>query len=231
MSPTYTPAPVSDRPRRFGALLGDSLRRPGGRRVASLLSAVLFVAGIGMFAYPAITDLNQHNLQKKLEKQFDTPQIAQLYREHKIKVGQGLTRLRIPKLHVDVLVVEGVTLAALQAGAGHYPETPLPCTAGNVGIAGHRTTYGRPFNQLDEMRPGDEVILDTPIQECVYKVSNAFGGHQNPWVVEPTDFSVVSQVAGHWLTLTTCHPKGSASHRLILRLQMVSVRNLPLKHS
>jgi len=130
-------------------------------------------------------------------------------------------------VHVNVMVVEGTTLAALQAGAGHYEGTPFPCEQGNVGIAGHRTTYGRPFNKIDEMRAGDTVDLITPFAKCTYQVVPAFDGHPNPWVVLPTDFGVVGQAGalgtGKWLTLTSCHPKGSDSHRIVLRLKLTKM--------
>jgi sortase A len=111
--------------------------------------------------------------------------------------------------------------AALRAGAGHYVTTPLPGEVGNVGIAGHRTTFLRPFNRLDEMKPGDIVTLETPFAVYTYKTVQPFDGHANPWVVTPNDFSVVSQGTGHLLTLTTCNPKGSARQRLVLRLSLV----------
>jgi sortase A len=134
-----------------------------------------------------------------------------------------LTKLIIPKKGIDlkVLVVEGTTPAALRAGAGHYPGTPLPGELGNVGIAGHRTTFGRPFNHLDEMRPGDEVLLETPFKIYHYVAVQPFAGHANPWVTTPKDFGVVQNVPGrHFLTLTTCNPKGSARQRLVLRLEL-----------
>lgn len=232
MQPTFAPAPVGPRPRGIAALLGDCLRRPGGRRVVSLLTVVLFIAGVGMFAYPVITDIQAQHRQSELKSQFEShfadPQFRQVYREHKVEVGEGLTRLQMPKIGVDVLVVEGTTPAALRAGAGHYPETPLPGEKGNVGIAGHRTTYGRPFNRLDEMSAGDRAILITPFAQFTYVVVPAFDGHANPWPVSPDDFSVVSQAGalgtGHWLTLTTCNPKGSARQRLILRLKLVDTK-------
>jgi sortase A len=131
------------------------------------------------------------------------------------------------------MVVEGTTLAALQAGAGHYETTPFPCEQGNVGIAGHRTTYGRPFNKLDEMRAGDTAQLITPFATCTYQVVPGFAGHKNPFVVLPDDFGVVGQDGalgtGHWLTLTSCHPKGSDSHRIVLRLKLIKIT--PLKKS
>lgn len=221
MPPSYTTPPLPGSSRGLGTLAGDVLRRPGGRRAVSVLSIVLFLAGIAMFAYPVITDFIAHGNQQSAKAQFDDPSYRQQYRLHQIKVGQGLTRLQIPKLNVDVLVVEGDTPAALRAGAGHYPGTPLPGEAGNVAIAGHRTTYGRPFSRLDEMGPGDTVLLETPFDIYTYTAVPAFAGHPDPWVVLPTDFGVISQTgADHWLTLTTCTPKGSASHRLILRLTL-----------
>ena len=221
MQPSFVTPPVPSRPRGVGALLGDALRRPGGRRGVSVLSLVLLLAGVGMFAYPLGTDLYSRYRQDHLESGFADPGTQQAYLQHRIGIGDGLTVLRIPKLGLKVLVVQGTTPAALRAGAGHYVNTPLPGEVGNVGIAGHRTTYGRPFNRLDELRPGDTASLETPFAIYTYKAVPAFGGHSNPWVVTPNDFSVVSQGTGHLLTLTTCNPKGSASQRLVMRFSLV----------
>ncbi|MCA1822958.1 MAG: class E sortase [Mycobacteriales bacterium] len=230
MEPSFAPPPTPQHPRPARKLLGDSLRRPGGRRALSVLSLVLALAGVGMFAYPFATDLYSSRLQQRLRDRFDDPDFKEAYRLRQIGVGEGLTRLRIPKFGLSVLVVEGTTTAALKAGAGHYLDTPLPCEAGNVGIAGHRTTYGRPFNRLGEMKPGDEVFLDTPFETCRYVAAVSFDGLPNPHPVRPNDFHVVARppTAGeHWLTLTTCHPKGSAKQRLVLRLTLAEV--LPLQ--
>lgn len=213
---------------RFG-LFSELLARRGGRRALSAVTALLVVAGVGLFAYPVFTDLwashRQHQLSHRFSTQLASPAYQQAYLQGRIAIGEGLTELEIPKLSVNVLVVQGTTLAALRAGAGHYVNTPLPGQRGNVGIAGHRTTYGRPFNRLDEMRTGDKVILITPFARYTYRVVAAFGGHANPWVVLPSDVGVVAQTGslatGHWLTLTTCNPKGSAAQRLILRLTLV----------
>ena len=220
MEPSFVTGPVPERPRAVRALLGDALRRPGGRRAVSVLSLVLFLAGVAMFAYPVGTDFYSRYQQDRLQGSFTDPGVQQAYLERKIGVGDGLTLLRIPKLDVKVLVVEGTTPAALRAGAGHYVGSPLPGEAGNVGIAGHRTTFGRPFNRLNELGPGDVVTLETPFATYTYKAVPAFSGHDNPWVVTPSDFSVVSQGTGHLLTLTTCHPKGSARQRLVMRFSL-----------
>ena len=227
MQPSFTAPPVPARARSFGALLGDALRRPGGRRGVSVLSLVLFLAGVVMFSYPVGTDLYSTYQQGNLQQRFDDPAVVAAYQERRIPVGDGLTTLRIPKLDVEVLVVEGTTPAALRAGAGHYVDSPLPGEVGNVAIAGHRTTYGRPFNRMDELVEGDVVELETPFAVYTYTAVAAFGGHANPWVVPPTDFSVVSpDGAKSILTLTTCHPKGSARHRLIMRFELTGTEKL-----
>jgi len=225
VEPSFVTPALAARPRGPVALLGDGLRRPGGRRALSVLSAVLFVTGIGLFAYPLFTDVYQRHLQGGLRNQFTSPSTADAYRSRNFKVGAGLTRLRISRIGVDVLVVEGTTPDALRAGAGHYVGTPLPGEAGNVSIAGHRTTYGHPFNRLDEVTPGSQIELDTPSMVVIYQAVQSFDAKANPHPVLPTDVSVIAAPgnrAVHELTLTTCTPKGSASQRLILRAVLVS---------
>ena len=220
MDASFVGPPISPRP--VAALAADVLRRPGGRRAVSALSIVLFLAGATLFAFPVGTDFYSRVQQDRLRQVFDDPQTQAAYTQRRIRVGDGLTTLRIPTLDVEVLVVEGTTPAALRAGAGHYVDTPLPGEPGNVGIAGHRTTYGRPFNRLDELRESDLLELETPLAVHTYRVVAGFDGHPNPWVVRPTDVSVVAQdVVGRALTLTTCHPKGSARQRLVVRLELV----------
>jgi sortase A len=190
------------------------LRHPGRRMIASALTGVwvsLLGVAIVLLGYPVYTNLYQDRVQNRLEHQLLDPAYEQAYRAGKLDTGDALTRIRIPKINVDVVVVEGTTASALRAGAGHYPTTPLPCEQGNVGIAGHRTTYGKPFHNLDLLKPGDEIILETPIGQCTYKVAKA------PFPVSPTDTSVVAPSSDGLLTLTTCHPKGSARQRLVVR--------------
>ena len=188
------------------------LRRHRSARVALIaLWPALLLAAVGMLGYPLYTNLYQQRLQQRLDRQLVSPELKQAYQQRKLGTGDALTRIRIPRINVDVVVVEGTTASALRAGAGHYPNTPLPCESGNVAIAGHRTTYGKPFHNLDLMRPGDDIILETPIGSCTYKVSKM------PFPVSPDDGSVVLPTPQPSLTLTTCHPKGSAKQRLIVR--------------
>ncbi|HWB72964.1 MAG TPA: class E sortase [Egibacteraceae bacterium] len=226
------PDPLGGRaPRRSGGVVYvlDALRtRPAGRRVLSALSAVLFVAGAAMFAYPLATDVYATQvLQERLADQYQTREYVERYASGAVADGEPLTRMVMPRLGVDALVVEGTSPTALRAGAGHYPTTPLPGQPGNVAVAGHRTTYGKPFNRLDELAVGDEIRLETPLATHVYQVVAHPQHASQPcpngacWITNPNDWGVVGPVDGSVLTLTTCHPKGSARQRLILRAQLV----------
>lgn len=189
------------------------------RRSLTALAAVLALGGAALIAYPFATDLWAGRIQTTLREEFAAS--AQVYRAGDIAVGKALTRLEIPSIDVDTIVVEGTTPAALRAGAGHYPETPLPGEPGNVAMAGHRTTYGRPFNRIDELGPGDKVILTTPIGKHTYEVTD------EPWVVLPDDWSPIEDYpkGGSFLTLTSCHPEGSARYRIIVRAELIESSN------
>jgi sortase A len=191
-------------------------RHKGVRRAISAVSVAIMLVAVGIIGYPFYTNLLQARIQAKLERQLASPELRQAYVERRVQVGDSLTRLRIPSIGVDVVVVEGTTETALRAGAGHYANTPLPCEAGNVAIAGHRTTYGRPFSNLDLVKAGEEVILETPVGSCTYQVSEA------PFIVEPSRMEVIANTEAPTLTLTTCHPKGSSRQRLILKAAMVN---------
>src|SRR5215510_13361010 len=75
--------------------------------------------------------------------------------------GSAVAHISIPAIGVDKVVVQGVALADLKKGPGHYPDSPLPGQPGNAAIAGHRTTYGAPFNRINELNPGDEILITT----------------------------------------------------------------------
>jgi sortase A len=171
---------------------------------------------VGVLGYTVYTNVYRDRVQSRLDREIASPELKQAYQQRKLGDGDPLTRIKIPSIGVDTVVVEGTSASALRAGAGHYPATPLPCENGNVGIAGHRTTYGKPFNQLDRLKAGDVVILETPIGTCTYEIT------VEPRVILPTDLSVVANdVTRQMLTLTTCHPKGSAARRLYVQAKLV----------
>lgn len=210
-----------------GFLLDALRQRKVGRRLLTALTALLFLGGVGMFTYPFFTDLyTEQIVQQRLQDEYveiqDTVTTQQEWEDSvKGQDGRALTRIVIPELGVDTLVVEGTSPSALRAGAGHYPNTPLPGRDGNVAIAGHRTTYGRPFNRIDELSPGDEIWLLTPVGDHRYVVSEPPPGWgSNPYITHPADWEVIAPTPRPSLTLTTCHPKGSAAERLIVRADL-----------
>jgi sortase A len=213
---------VGSGPTSPSAFLLDALRRRRvGRVVISGLTALLFLAGAGAFTYPLLTDLyTDRVLQDRLDDELAAAD-ASSYRTAARETGSPLTRIVIPAIDVSTVVVAGTSPAALRAGAGHYPTTALPGEVGNVGIAGHRTTYGRPFNRVDELAPGDEIWLLTPVGDHRYVVSDPdpeVGA--NPWITSPDDWGVVAPSDEALLTLTSCHPKGSAAQRIIVRAEL-----------
>ncbi len=195
------------------------------RRGLTALSVVMALTGVGFIGYPFATDLWAARIQSRLVQQLAGG--AATYRSHTVEIGDALTQLEIPKLGVDTIVVEGATQAALYAGAGHYPETPLPGQVGNVAIAGHRTTFGKPFARIDELAPGDRVVLTTPLARHVYEVDTP------AYVVDPFDWRPITDypVGGSFLTLTTCHPEGSAANRIVVRAHLVSTSDVALAAS
>jgi sortase A len=134
--------------------------------------------------------------------------------------GDALARIRIPKIGVDSIVVNGVTRDDLRKGPGHYPDTPLPGQEGNSAIAGHRTTYGAPFGDLDQLAPGDIIVVRTLQGTFRYKVSEQLIVAPSAIeVIDPTPKSATDPNAGFeaTLTLTTCNPKFSAAQRLVVK--------------
>jgi sortase A len=124
--------------------------------------------------------------------------------------GQPIGDIRIPVIGINQVVVEGTNTPDLRKGPGHYTGTPLPGQAGNAAIAGHRTTYGHPFYNLDSVKVGDPIVLTTLQGIFVYDTTKSF-------VVSPSDTTVVDNVIANQLTLTTCNPRFSATTRLVVQ--------------
>jgi sortase A len=134
--------------------------------------------------------------------------------------GKALGYIRIPRLNLDMVFVQGGAdplseVGPLKLGPAHYVRTPMPGQGGNVAIAGHRTTYLHPFWGLNEMKKGDLITLETSAGVFVYRVV---------WskVTVPTDVSVLAPTAKPSLTLTTCNPRFSARQRLDVRAVQIS---------
>lgn len=125
------------------------------------------------------------------------------------KQGSVLGVIYIPKIGLDRVIVQGSMESDLILGPGHYVGTPLPGQMGNVGIAGHRTTYGAPFYNIAKLAAGDPIYIRSSAGRFEYLVTSAE-------VVAPSDNSVLDQTNFAQLTLTTCNPAFSASTRLVV---------------
>jgi sortase A len=157
-----------------------------------------------------------------------------------VSVGDPFAVLHIPRLGADYsrVVVEGAAQDQLAQGPGHYIGTAMPGEQGNLAIAGHRVGRGSPFLDLDRMRPGDPIVVETADAWFVYRVLGdpATGdfatdpsGIPGQEIVRPEAVSVIAPTpggaadgpaSGAYLTLTTCHPKYSAQQRLIIHARL-----------
>lgn len=132
--------------------------------------------------------------------------------------GEPVSRIKIPKIGLDKVLVGGVDMESLKKGPGLFPGSPLPGQLGNVAIAGHRTTYGAPFEDLDKIVVGDEIVFDTPTGTRTYRV------HKEPYNVFPSNVEVVAtkDPMRATVTLVTCTPKYTSWKRLIVEAELVA---------
>jgi sortase A len=150
-----------------------------------------------------------------------------------VPLGSGIAELRIPRFGhgYDMVIVEGTGTSDLEKGPGHYPGTAYPGQVGNFAVAGHRTTYLHPFYNLDELKRGDAIVLETKTMWFTYRVQDAPTAKGYPHVpyqeiVNPTDVAVAYPVPDQpdpeakpslkMLTFTTCNPRYSAAQRLVV---------------
>jgi sortase A len=129
--------------------------------------------------------------------------------------GQAVAIIKIPKIDVDLVAVEGTNTESLKKGPGHYSQTAYPWQdTGRVGIAGHRTTYGAPFWSLNELREGDRIVLATEYGIFNYRVTRIVV--TPPDGILPSGDYVLAPTNHPTLVLTTCNPRFSAAERLIV---------------
>jgi len=173
--------------------------------IGLVVAGLLTVAGI--FLYLFITNRSYSQAQGRLAaKQLPDPNVQT------VAVGDGIARIVIPRIGLDAIVVELADMKdeeSLKKGPGHINGTAYPGQVGNCVISGHRTTYGAPFRSINELQPGDDIILRTAAGDYTYKVTGTR-------IVEPTDLSVLEQGTDKRVTLTACHPWYSAAQRIIV---------------
>jgi sortase A len=242
-----TEAPVVDnRPVHPPPTIGDRIRtviRGLGQTSITLGVVILLFVVYELWFTDYINAGKQRDATNKLEKAWnsgDDPLVGGPGslgdKVRSIPLGTGIAIIRIPRLGLDYArtVVEGTNADDLDIGPGHYTNSALPGQKGNLAIAGHRVGKGSPFLDLDKLKPGDAIVLETKSDWYTYRVlgnpadgsftQDTFEGIPGREIVDPSDVKVVAPVPDHvgqtptraMITLTTCHPKFSATQRMII---------------
>lgn len=216
------------------------LKNLAWRKVGFIAACAILVFGLGCLGYAAwlvygtsyVTAKAKNDLVKKVEAEIPTmvgsPQAVSprspkssspSISDPKVVIDQAFGLVRIPRFGATYVqpLIESTDEKTLELGVGHYVGTALPCGVGNFSMAGHRTTYGAPFNKIDSLRTGDHVIIQTKQATCTYRVT----GHE---IVLPTAVRVIAPVADHpgrrpvsaMMTMTSCNPKYSAAQRYVV---------------
>ncbi len=194
------------------------------RGIAGLLGELLVTFGVVLLLFvgwqlwwtDVVSDADAAQVVDTLQADFDNPEWVQ---PKHVKLGEAFAIVRIPRFGAKYArpLYEGTTTDVLQRGIGHYVDTAMPGEVGNMAMAGHRTTYGKPFNQIAELKKGDVVLVETKSTWYVYRVT----GHE---IVPPTQVSVLLPVPDEpdaeptqaVLTMTSCHPEFSARERYVV---------------
>jgi sortase A len=214
------------------------------QRLARGVGSVLVTGGVLILLFVVYllwgTSISTHAAQHRLGQQLQREWRSSLDNgvsttaSLRLRGGQPFAVLTIPRLgrsYREVLV-EGVDTQDLRVGAGHYLGSAFPGQVGNFAVAGHRTTYGAPFSNIDTLRPNDPI--DVRIAGVVYEYAVT-----SSEIVRPENVGVVAPVPDHpglaptrrMLTFTTCHPKYSAQKRLIVHAVLHRVINVANQQS
>ena len=147
--------------------------------------------------------------------------------------GDALAVIEVPAIDLIKFVMRDVSVEALRSGPGHYEGTVRPGFDGNSALAGHRTTYGAPFGRVDELEPGDQIVVSTKDGRFTYEVMDptvAYAGFEEEIdefglgfvVVDPDDTWIVGDFGDSRLTLTSCHPELTSRDRIVVTARLVS---------
>ena len=158
---------------------------------------------------PAISGVTQAAEQASIARE------AKQYRRSSRR-GEVIGRLRVPRMGVNMLLVNGTDHDTLKKGPGRDERTFMPGENRLVYIAGHRTTYLAPFSHIDRLRSGDRVTIEVPYGTFIYAVTR----HR---IVKSTDLSVLRSPRHEVVELQACHPRFFATHRYIAYARLVRV--------
>jgi sortase A len=191
------------------------VRRVGYVLAAAGLAGCVY-AGVILWRGDPVTGVYAAIQQRHLRKELGAGRAA---RPLRIEEGHAFAVIRIPRLGLNAVVVQGTSTADLRKGPGHYRITGVPGAGRVVAIAGHRTTFGAWFRHIDDLRKGDPVVLDFHGVAYVYRVN----GHR---VVAANDWSIIRYRGYEKLVLTACHPVYSASHRWVVFAALVRAQRI-----
>ena len=203
------------------------LLRTAARGVGQLLLTAGYVLLLFVVYEFWVTDLLSNARQDELTAELREEWAAPAAVPAELQGGEAFAMLHIPRLGADYAraVVEGTGTEELEQGPGHYRGTAMPGEQGNFAVAGHRVGRGSPFLEIDELREGDPVVVETADSWFVYRVLGPAEQVPGQQVVSPSDVSVIAPTpdgpadgppTGAYLTLTTCHPEYSARQRLVV---------------
>jgi sortase A len=133
-----------------------------------------------------------------------------------LREGQAVGRLKIPRIGLNMIVVQGTGSSTLEKGPGHYSSSAVPGEGHLIYVAGHRTTYLAPFAHIDHIRVGDYVTFAVPYGTFTYRVVRHY-------VVASNDLAVLRDHAREILRLQACHPRFFATHRYIAYARLIRV--------
>jgi sortase A len=214
------------------------------RRLAHILGTLLVVAGVLTLAWVVcvwrwqdpFTAAYTHFQQARLAKAYDRrvagyrPRLAagnlaaverqvageaRAYRES-LHRGDPIGRLKIGRIGLNMVVVQGTDHTTLKRGPGHYGSTALPGQGHLIYVAGHRTTYLAPFAYINNIRAGDFIQFEVPYGTFTYRVTRHY-------VVAENDVRVLADHGSEILRLQACHPRFFATHRYLVDARLVSV--------
>lgn len=180
----------------------------GLRETARRASWLLLAVGILPLAYAAYVVIDARIYEAHVLKRLAQDRSVRVVVPEPVE-GAGIAQMRIGRLGLSAVVVQGDSEAILRRAVGHLARTALPGHEGNVVLAGHRDTLFRPLKDILE---GDRITLQTPEREFEYVVESTS-------IVKPTDVEVIEPSGGHTLTLITCFPfyyVGPAPNRFIV---------------
>jgi sortase A len=154
------------------------------------------------------TPIEQRVLRKLPSQKRRTAFLARSLKR-RLKEGQAAGRIKIPKIGLDYVVVDGTKASTLRKGPGFFPEAPYPGARGTAAIAGHRTTYAAPFRTIDKLERGNRIIVEMPYGRFTYEV-------ERTRIVKPDALWVLQRTSYDRLVLSACHPLYSAAQRIVV---------------